>query len=198
MIHVRHDLCMYAQGQSALPSTAKHDSFTHVPWLLCTCAITHLCMRNDSHAPWPLYAWAVSLPPFLVLRRMTRSYICYGSFIYAPWLIYISARIHVRQDPCMYVQCQSALSSPATHDSFIYMPWVIYMCDMTHSFMRHDSFECTMTLSYTLHLLIRLVWSCDACLVHMCAMTHWYMCHDSFIYALWISLMSHDSFIHVQ
>jgi len=37
-----------------------------------------------------------------------------------------------------------------------------HMCDMTHSYVWHDSFMCV-------------TW-----LIHMCDMTHWYVWHDSF------------------
>ena len=41
--------------------------------------------------------------------------------------------------------------------------WLIHMCDMTHSYVWHDSFICV-------------TW-----LIHMCDMTHPYVWHDSFI-----------------
>jgi len=46
----------------------------------------------------------------------------------------------------------------------LYVPWLIHMCDMTHSYVWHDSFICAMTHSYV-------PW-----LIHMC--------HDSFICAM--------------
>ena len=49
------------------------------------------------------------------------------------------------------------------HDSLICVPWPIHMCDMTHWYVWHDSLICV-------------PW-----LVDMCAVTHWYVCHDSFI-----------------
>jgi len=50
--------------------------------------------------------------------------------------------------------------------------WLIHMCDMTHSYVWHDSFICV-------------TW-----LIHMCNMTDSYVRRDSFI-------LSHDSFIRV-
>jgi len=49
------------------------------------------------------------------------------------------------------------------HDSFVCVTWLIHMCDMTHSYVWHDSFMCV-------------TW-----LIHMCAMTHSCVWHDSFI-----------------
>jgi len=47
------------------------------------------------------------------------------------------------------------------HDSFICVTWLIHMCDKTHSYVWHDSFICV-------------TW-----LIHMCDMTHSYVWHDS-------------------
>jgi len=44
------------------------------------------------------------------------------------------------------------------HDSFICVTWLIHMCDMTHSYVRLDAFMCV-------------TW-----LIHMCDMTHLCMC----------------------
>ena len=49
------------------------------------------------------------------------------------------------------------------HDSFICVTWLIHMCDMTPSHVWHDSFLC-------------MTW-----LLHMCDMTHQYVWHDSSI-----------------
>jgi len=51
---------------------------------------------------------------------------------------------------------------------FICVTWLIRMCDMTHSYVRHDSFICA-------------TW-----LIHMCDMTHSYVRHDSFICVTWL------------
>ena len=49
------------------------------------------------------------------------------------------------------------------HDSFICVTWLIHMCDTTHSDLRHDAFIC-------------LSW-----FIHMCDMNHSYVWHESFI-----------------
>ena len=75
-----------------------------------------------------------------------------------------------------------------THShSFKCVTWRIRICDMTHSYVWHDSF-------------IRVTW-----FIHKCTMTHSYVCHDSFIYVTCLICMRdmtrsyvwHDSFIHV-
>jgi len=59
----------------------------------------------------------------------------------------------------------------------ICVTWLIHICDVTHSYVRHDSFECA-------------TWR-----IHMCNMTHPYVRHDSFICATWLIHMcdmTHD------
>jgi len=71
--------------------------------------------------------------------------------------------------------------------SFLCVTWLIHMCDMTHSYVWHDSFLCV-------------TWR-----IHMCGMTHSYVWYDSFICVIWImhmcdmmhSCVWHDSLICV-
>jgi len=69
--------------------------------------------------------------------------------------------------------------------------WLVQMCDMTHSYLRHDS-----SIGLTL--------ICVSSLIHMCDMTHSYARHDSCICATWLcDMMTHsyvwheDSFVCV-
>jgi len=61
------------------------------------------------------------------------------------------------------------------HDSFLCVTWLIPMCDMTHSYVWHDSLICV------------------SWLINMWDMTHSYVWHDSFA----TSYVWHDSFICV-
>jgi len=54
------------------------------------------------------------------------------------------------------------------HDSFISVTELIHMCDMTHSYVWHNSFMCV-------------TW-----LIHMRDMTHLYVWQDSFICVTWV------------
>jgi len=79
--------------------------------------------------------------------------------------------------------------------TYSYETWLIRMCDLTHSYVRHDSFiratwlihTCDMTHSYVPH--------------DVCDMTHSYVRHDSFIwdmthsYETWFIHIRRDSFI---
>jgi len=54
------------------------------------------------------------------------------------------------------------------HDSFICVTWLTHMCDMPHSYACHDSLICV------------------AWLFHLCAMTHSYEWHNPCIYVTWL------------
>ena len=55
-----------------------------------------------------------------------------------------------------------------------YVTWLIHICDMTHSYVWHDSFICVTW--YVWHnSFISVTW-----LIHMCDTTHSYVWHDSF------------------
>jgi len=52
--------------------------------------------------------------------------------------------------------------------------WLIHVCDMTHSYVRHDSFKCIFS-SCSGHTRLML----------MCDVTHWWVGHDSSTCVLW-------------
>jgi len=83
------------------------------------------------------------------------------------------------------VYVQSHIHSYMWHDSFIYVTWLIHMCDMTHSFVRYDSFICDVTNSYMRldSLTTNSVW---AIFDQIYDMNHSYVQHDSFICAPWL------------
>ena len=96
---------------------------------------------------------------------------------------------------------------PITYRKFIYVTWLIDMCDMTHSYVWHDSRICAIWLIHMCDMTHSNVWHdsfiCVTWLIYMCDMTHSYVRHDSFVYAPWLihicamthSYMRHDSFI---
>ena len=91
------------------------------------------------------------------------------------------------------------------HDSFICATWLIHMCDTTHSYVRHDSVYrrihmCDVTYAFEWHdSSVRVTW------FHTCVMTHSYVWNDLFIHATWFIHTSdmfdchvcNDSFIYV-
>jgi len=62
------------------------------------------------------------------------------------------------------------------HDSFIYVTWLIHICDMTHSYMWHDS--CCIWLSLTHRTWMHPGVVNESCHIHMCDMTHSYDMND--------------------
>jgi len=89
------------------------------------------------------------------------------------------------------------------YDPSICATWLIFMCDMTHSYVRHDSFLCFLCatwlifMCHTTHSYVRHdSFMCATWLIRMCAMTHSYVRHTSFICATLTHLyVRHDSFI---
>jgi len=88
------------------------------------------------------------------------------------------------------------------HDSFICLTWLIHMCDMTHSYVWHDSFVCVtcihtcdMTHSYAWRAFICVTW-----LIHTCDMSHSYVWHDSFVCVTCFHMcdMTHSYMWHVS
>ena len=71
------------------------------------------------------------------------------------------------------------------HDSFICVTWLIHMCDMIHAHVWHDSFICVTRLIHMCDMTHSYVWhdslTCVIWLIHMCDMTHSCVWHDSFI-----------------
>jgi len=90
--------------------------------------------------------------------------------------------------------------------------WLVHMCDMTHSYVWHDSFMCVTWLIHVCNMThscapydiqprvwhVCVTWlvhmcvmtrSCVTWLVHMCDMTHSYERLDSFICVAWLAHM---------
>jgi len=136
-----------------------HDSFTRVPWLIYTCAMTRSHVRHDSFTRvlWLIHTCSFCvcqdssalMPMFSVLVRDFSSsiHVCAMTRLRVPWLLHMCVMTH----------------SHVCHDSFTCVPWLIYVCAMTHSRVYHDSSTCV-------------PW-----LLHMGAMTHSHVCHSYFI-----------------
>jgi len=88
--------------------------------------------------------------------------------------IHLSKRheLYLSKDHQLNISCQrSAAPRQISFIRWVIMPHVIqmiHMCDMTHSYVWHDSFTCV-------------TW-----LIHMCDMTHLHVWHDSFICVTWL------------
>jgi len=106
----------------------------HLPVYSFECVITH------SHMTW-----------LIRMCAMTHSYVRHQSFICVPWLIHMCDMTHAHAT--WLVRTVRGLLHMFVY--FIRMCYDALICDMTHSYVRHDSFICA-------------PW-----LIHMCAVTHW-------------------------
>ena len=93
--------------------------------------------------------------------------------IWARHVGYESEHHHNDISNCLHLKCDMTQSYLTWlirkwNNWFICAIWLIHMCDMTRSYVRHDSIICA-------------TW-----LIHKCDMTHFYVRYDSFICTTWL------------
>ena len=76
------------------------------------------------------------------------------------------------------------------HDSFVCVTWLIYTCGVTHSYVWHNSFTRVTWLIHVCNMTHSHVWHgsfiCMTWLIHLCDMTHSRVWHDSFTHVTWL------------
>jgi len=131
---------------------------------------------------------------FICWKRFLKSHFAH-QIHYIKWLWSWLLRIFTSQG---YSALHLAANDGMT--SFICVIWLIHVCDMTRSFVWHDSFMCRtwlMSMCDMAHSCVRSIHTCDV--------TRAYVCHDSFVCATWLVRMCdvthpyvwHDSFTRV-
>jgi len=147
-------------------SCVWHDSFMCVTWLIHVCDMTHSCVWHDSrmclislihmcdmtHKGGPWY------------DRESQVCVWHDSFICVTWLIHMCdmphkgasrcdltyvfamAHSHVWRDSCICVtwlikEHHDVISDMSSYGSFTFtcVTWLMHMCDVTHSYLWHDS-----------------------------------------------------------
>jgi len=147
-------------------SDVWHDTFTCMIWLIHTCEMTHTHMWHDSytHVTWLIHTihahsyvrhdsftrvkWLMLLFFACGVAMISRLLQIIGLFCKrALWKRLYSAKETYnfkeptnRSHPIPSTAAPSFGTRHRWDDSFTYVPWLIYMCDMTHSYVRHDFF----------------------------------------------------------
>jgi len=195
--HVWHDACICVTWPThtcaMTHSYVGHDSFIGVPQLIHMCAMTHayvwhecaiaqgtdVCGRETQREKESeQISEASSLPIFFLICKLTAELtlkinsswnilrILVYSSEYLENLFFIPMRIFwdFFWNPLRRGFGRPAPPKFATSEGL----WLIHMCDVTHSYVWHDSLVCV-------------TWP-----IHMCDMTHSHVCHNSCICVTWL------------
>jgi len=190
--HVGHDFFIWGTNWIHICDIAHsyvhHDSFTRGPWLCWsveeeqerdTCVDTHTHMHDCWHVGHGKrgqdFSYYYILLHICILLRITTQVFIYkwDSFIWLAYsVIHVTWLIQIWDMSHSYV-AQDVTHSYVRHDSFTCAPWLIHICAMTQL----HTYSCTYTM-WAWH-------SRQARLICMCAMTHLHVCHDSYTGAPW-------------
>ena len=96
--------------------------------------MSHVWMSHITHVHGPCHTYEYHL----YVCDITHAYLWHDSFLCVTWLIHMCDMSHMCDTTNSYVW----------HDSFTCMTRLICMCDMTPSYLCHDSFTFTCSVSY--------------------------------------------------
>jgi len=142
-------------------SYVRHDSFICVTrltkschkWVMSRTQMSHVSYTNECDTTYKVETW------LLCVWDMTHLCVRHDSFVCETWLI---CDLQSGEDPQDALICRSFLAKQPLimglffgkwptkirhpmglrHLVAIFVRWLIHMCDMTHSYVRHDSFIC--------------------------------------------------------
>ena len=140
----------------------RHGLFVYVTWRIHACATTHSYMRHDSFI---LVTWLVGI------CDITHSYTWHDSLICVTWHIHIYVRL-------LDKRCYGSNVGVYSSERAFSLTWLMDICDMTHSYTRHDSFIHVIWLSFW--------FICVTWLIHTRDMTQSDMWCDSCIYVTFL------------
>ena len=136
-------------------------------------------------------------------RRPTKDNVLWVRFVCVCVCVCVCAAVccSVLQSHCNTLQhtathC-STLQHTAAHcntlqPSFLFVIWHIHTCDMTHSFVRHDSFTWLVHKRDMPHSYVWHTFTCATWLMHQCSMTNLYVQYASFTRATYLSFANCD------
>jgi len=148
-----------------------HDTFICVTWLIRVCDMTHSYVRRVStsymcqkhtHTNESCHTYERVMFVTPMHCDVTHSYVWHDAFLSVIWLmshIWMSHVIHINESCHTYEWAMLHIWI-----SLLSVTWLIYMCDMTHSYVWHDSFICV-------------TWR-----IHMCDMTNSYVWHAVYFF----------------
>ena len=129
---------------------ARHDSFIqYVTWLIHYCDMTHSYVWRDSsiHVTHPCM-WhdsSINVAWLIHMCDVTHPCVWHDLFIRVAWLIYVTIDFlhilnifkmcmrHVMISIIKYTWCRKL--------AFICVTWLTHSCDMSHSYVWHDSYK---------------------------------------------------------
>ena len=168
----------YKKSSLRIPVLGRHDAFMCVhDAFICVTRLIHTCNMTHSyvwHDAFVCMAWQICMCGMSLWHVCDMTYLCgcHDSFMRSMYHHSVKRNHRGRVTAVTALICTTLF---------------IYTCDMTHSYVWHDSFICV------------------TCLIHTCDMTQSYVWHDAFIHVTWLihtcdmthSFVWHASFIHV-
>jgi len=165
--HVGHDFFIWGTNWIHICDIAhsyvRHDSFTRGPWLCWSVEEeqerdTRVDTHTHMHDCWHVghgkrgqdFSYYYILLHICILLRITTQVFIYkwDSFIWLAYsVIHVTWLIQIWDMSHSYV-AQDVTHSYVRHDSFTCGTWLILMWDMTHSHVRHDSFTYVLWPNY--------------------------------------------------